>query len=57
MNCPEEVRKNCWAYRLNFGLECWLLRKNIRKKSSWQRRRKCNNCKFYNIICQKFNIE
>jgi len=47
MNCPDEIRKNCWAYRLNLGLECWLLRKKARKspiRSSWQNQRKCSNC-------------
>jgi len=22
MNCPDELRKNCWAYHLNLGIEC-----------------------------------
>ena len=55
MNCPDEIRKNCWAYRLNLGLECWLLRKKARKKSSWPNPRKCSNCKFFKMINQKFN--
>jgi len=50
MNCPDEIRKNCWAYRLNLGLECWLLRKKARNKSSWPNSRKCSNCKFFKMI-------
>ena len=51
----EEIRKKCWAYRLNLGLECWLFRKKIRKKSSMPIPRKCINCKFFKMINQKFN--
>jgi hypothetical protein len=26
MVCPENLRKKCWAYRLNLGKEYWILR-------------------------------
>ena len=57
MNCPDEIRKNCWSYRLNLGLECWRLRKKVREKSSWPNQRKCNTCEFFQIINLKFNVE
>jgi hypothetical protein len=57
MKCPNEKRKKCWAYRLNLGLECWIIRKKALNKSNWQKQKKCSNCKFYIMICQKFNIE
>lgn len=56
MNCPDENKKNCWAYRLNLGLECWLLRKKIAKEFSWQNPRKCRNCKFFNMLHLKFKV-
>ena len=57
MNCPDENRNNCWAYRLNLGLECWLIRRKVCKKFSWQNKRNCINCKFFKMINKKFNIE
>jgi len=57
INCPDDIKKNCWAYRLNLGLECWLIRRKLRNECSWQSSRKCCNCNFFKMINQKFYIE
>jgi len=47
MNCPEDTRINCWAYRLNLSKECWIIRKKINEKFKWHNPNGCNHCKFY----------
>ena len=57
MNCSESTRKKCWAYRLNLGLECWQIRKKARDSKNWNNNRQCINCKFYDLLNNKFGIK
>jgi hypothetical protein len=50
MNCPEQIRKKCWAYRLNLGKECWILSKKAHKKYNWKKTKDFSHCEFYNFI-------
>lgn len=50
MNCPEEIRKKCWAYRLNLGKECWILCKKSNKKFNWKNNMDYFRCEFYDYI-------
>jgi len=57
MDCPENIRKKCWAYRLNVSNECWILRKKLENKITWNSVRNCNNCKFFNYISNRNNFK
>ena len=50
MNCPEKIRKKCWAYRLNLGKECWILCKKSNKKFNWKKNTDYFRCEFYDYI-------
>jgi len=50
MNCPDNIKKNCWAYRLNMSRECWILRKKAKKDFKWMNDKDCEDCKFYNLF-------
>ena len=50
MNCPKDLRKECWAYRLNSSKECWIVREKAHKEFSWKNLEGCNNCDFYDYI-------
>jgi len=50
MNCPEKIRKKCWAYRLNLGKECWILNNKAHKKFNWKNNMDYLNCEFYDYI-------
>jgi hypothetical protein len=53
-NCQEEIRKDCWAYRLNLGWECWLLREKT--SGTWNKKvsRTCEKCKYRKLIKDQF---
>jgi hypothetical protein len=50
LDCPENIRKKCWVYRLNLSRECWIVRKKAIKKFNWRNPEDCNTCNFYNTI-------
>ncbi len=53
MNCPKDLRKMCWAYRLNLGKACCILREKARKEFNWKNPKGCTNCDFYSYISKK----
>jgi len=48
MQCPEEMRKHCWAYRLNLGKECWIL-KSKNPNHNFYNKIECKDCSYYQI--------
>jgi len=50
MNCPDHIKKECWAYRLNMSRECWILRKKAKKDFNWMNNKGCKDCKFYKLL-------
>jgi hypothetical protein len=53
MDCPENLRRDCWVYRLNFGKQCWNLKEKARREFNWNNTGGCFNCKFYDHISRK----
>ena len=47
---PENLRKKCWAYRLNLGKECWILREKAYRDFNWKNTKGCSTCTFYDYI-------
>lgn len=48
--CPEELRKECSAYRGSFGRKCWLVSEFSKKNKTARRDLDCTNCEWYKKI-------
>jgi len=53
MDCPEDIRGECWAYRLNLSRECWILREKACKEFNRRKPEGCINCEFFNYYKSK----
>jgi hypothetical protein len=49
MKCPNDNRKNCEAYKLNWGNECWFISNEIVKNCYYFAKKygSCLNCPWY----------
>lgn len=47
MNCPEDIKENCEAYKLNSGKECWLLIDVDKGCQAFKENGGCFSCSWY----------
>lgn len=49
-NCPEDMKKECTAYRSNMGRQCWLVCNMSKKNQTIRRNLECTNCEWHKKI-------